>query len=59
LSHELLRFRLPRPSVNRGKKLWLDAGYRGKDNDKDWVQNALGWSVEIVERPRKPALMRL
>ncbi len=36
--------------------LWPDAGYRGLD--KDWVQKALGGSVELVERPRKPALMR-
>jgi putative transposase len=31
--------------------LWLDAGYKGKD----WVEKMLGWSVELVERPRKPA----
>ncbi|MDQ5828090.1 MAG: IS5 family transposase [Chloroflexota bacterium] len=35
--------------------LWLDAGYRGEDKGKDWVEKALGWSVELVERPRKPA----
>jgi putative transposase len=35
--------------------LWLDAGYRGEDKGRDWVQKALGWSVELVERPRKPA----
>jgi putative transposase len=35
--------------------LWLDAGYRGKDKGKDWVEKTLGWSVELVERPRKPA----
>jgi hypothetical protein len=35
--------------------LWLEAGYRAGDKGKDWVQNALGWSVELVERPRKPA----
>jgi hypothetical protein len=34
--------------VNKGKKLWLDAGYQ--EEDKDWVQKALGWSVELVER---------
>jgi putative transposase len=37
------------------KHLWLDAGYRGEDKGKDWVEKALGWSVELVERPRKPA----
>jgi putative transposase len=41
--------------VWRLKHLWLDAGYRGEDKGKGWVEKALGWSVEIVERPRKPA----
>ena len=35
--------------------LWLDAGYRGENKGKDWVEKALGWSVELVERPRKAA----
>jgi putative transposase len=36
--------------------LWLDAGYRGEDKGADWVhKKTLGWSVELVERPRKPA----
>ena len=35
--------------------LWLDAGYRGEDKGKDWVQKTLGWSVDLVERPRKLA----
>jgi putative transposase len=35
--------------------LWLDAGYRGEDKGKDWVEKTLGWSVELVERRRKPA----
>ena len=33
----------------------MDAGYRGEDKGKDWVQKTLEWSVELVERPRKPA----
>jgi putative transposase len=37
----------------RLKHLWVDAGYRGEDKGKDWVQNTLGWSVDLVERPRK------
>jgi putative transposase len=37
------------------KHLWLDSAYRGEDKGKDWVHKALGWSVELVERPRKPA----
>ena len=35
--------------------LWLDAGYRGEDKGKDWVEKTLGWSVDLVERPKKPA----
>ena len=34
--------------------LWLDAGYKGKEKGIGWVEKALGWSVELVERPRKP-----
>ena len=33
----------------------VDAGYRGENKGKDWVEKKLGWSVELVERPRKPA----
>ena len=39
----------------RLKHLWLDAGYRGEDKGKDWVEKTLGWSAELIERPRKPA----
>ncbi len=35
--------------------LWLDAGYRREGKGKEWVENALGWSVDLVERPKKPA----
>jgi putative transposase len=34
--------------------LWLDAGYNGKGKGKDWVEKALGWTVEVVQRPQKP-----
>jgi transposase len=34
--------------------LWLDASYRGEDKGADWVEKTLGWSVDLVERPRKP-----
>jgi putative transposase len=39
----------------RLSQLWLDAGYRGEDKGKDWVQKTLGWSVDLVERPRQAA----
>ena len=35
--------------------LWLDAGYRGEERGKGWVEKVLGWTVDLVERPRKPA----
>ena len=40
---------------SRLKHLWLDAGYRGEDKGKDWVEKTLGWSVDLVVRERKPA----
>ena len=35
------------------KKLWLDAGYDGKEKGADWVRQVLGWNAEIVKRPRR------
>jgi putative transposase len=35
--------------------LWLDAGYRVEDKGAAWVRKTLGWSAELIERPRKPA----
>jgi putative transposase len=39
----------------RLRHLWLDGGYRGEDKGKDWVEKTLGWNVDLVERPKKPA----
>jgi putative transposase len=39
----------------RLRHLRLDAGYRGEGKGADWVQKTLGWSVNVVERPKKPA----
>ena len=33
----------------RLKKLWADAGYRGRF--EDWVRERTGWTVEIVNKP--------
>lgn len=41
----------------RLKCLWLDAGYKGKG--KEWVEKALGWSVEVVQHPPKIALQEM
>ncbi len=34
------------------RHLWLDAGYQGRG--KDWAENVLGLSVEVVHRTPKP-----
>jgi putative transposase len=41
---------------SRLSHLWLDAGgYRGEGNGGEWVKKKLGWTVDLVERPRKLA----
>jgi len=40
--------------LTRLSHLWLDAGFTGQDKGAGWVERALGWSVELVERPKKP-----
>ena len=39
----------------RLRHLWLEAGYQGEDKGADWVEKDLGWSVDLVQRSRKPA----
>src|ERR671916_502309 len=39
---------------SRVRHLWVDAGYRGENKGKDWVEKKLGWSGELGERPPKP-----
>jgi hypothetical protein len=36
----------------RLKHLWLDAGYRGEDKGKGWVEKALDWSVDPSSNER-------
>jgi hypothetical protein len=37
----------------------MDGGYNGEDKKgADWVENKLGWTVEIVTRPRARLLRR-
>jgi putative transposase len=38
--------------LSRLSHLWLDAAYRGEEEGKGWVEKVLGWTVELVERPR-------
>jgi putative transposase len=57
MDHEGIKTLLHRAKERfpRLSHLWLDAGYRGQDKGKDWVEKTLGWSVDLVERPKKPA----
>ena len=41
-----------REELSRLKHLWLDAGYEG--SGKRWAEEALGLSVQVVRRPRRP-----
>jgi putative transposase len=40
---------------SRLSHLWLDSAYRGEYKARDWVEKTLGWTVELVQRPPKPA----
>jgi putative transposase len=47
-----------RPSIReqfpRLTHLWLDGGYNGAGRGKSWVEQARGWTVDIVQHPRRP-----
>lgn len=34
--------------------VWLDGAYKGKDKGKDWIEQQLGWTAQIVQHPPKP-----
>jgi putative transposase len=36
----------------RLQHVWVDQGYTG--TGKAWIEHELGWSVEVVQHPRKP-----
>ena len=40
----------------RLQHLWVDAGYQGKEWVA-WIEAALGWTVEIVRKPRRSRLV--
>jgi putative transposase len=35
----------------RLRHLWLDAAYNGKGKGKDWIEQTLGWTAQIVQHP--------
>ena len=55
MDHEAIKTLLRQADTQfpRLRHLWLDGGYRGEDKGRDWVEKVLGWSVDLLERPRK------
>jgi putative transposase len=45
---EPVRARLPRM-----RHLWLDSGYNGRGKGSDWVETAVGWTVEVLRAPHR------
>ena len=39
----------------RLRHVWLDAGYNGRGKGKDWIEQTLGWSAQIVQHRRRPS----
>lgn len=37
-----------RTAFPRLRHVWLDAGYNGRGKGKDWIEQTLGWSAEVV-----------
>ena len=44
-----------RTQFPRLRHVWLDAGYNGKGKGKDWIEQVLGWSAQIVAHRRRPS----
>jgi transposase len=42
----------------RLSRLWLDAGYRGEEKGRGWVEKTLGWSVDTSSNVRANQLQR-
>jgi len=43
-----------REQFPRLSQVWLDGGYNGKDQGKHWIEQQLGWTAQIVQRPPQP-----
>jgi putative transposase len=39
----------------RLRHVWLDAGYNGRGKGKDWIEQTVGWSAQIVQHRRRPS----
>jgi putative transposase len=40
-----------RSQFPRRRHVWLDAAYNGKGKGKDWIEQTLGWTAQIVQHP--------
>jgi putative transposase len=40
--------------LSRLSHVWLDAGYNGKNKGKQWIEQELGWTAQVVQHPPKP-----
>jgi putative transposase len=45
-----IRTRFPRM-----RPVWLDSGSNGKGKGKEWIEQTLGWSAQIVAHRRRPS----
>jgi putative transposase len=39
----------------RLRHVWLDSSYNGRGQGKDWIEQTVGWSAEIVAHRRRPS----
>jgi putative transposase len=37
--------------------VWLDAAYNGKDKGRDWIEQHLGWTTQVVKSPPRRVLV--
>jgi transposase len=37
--------------------VWLDAGYNGTGNGKDWIEKTLGWTTTTVRPPARRVIV--
>ena len=47
---ETIRAQFPRLAP-----VWRAAGYNGRGKGKDWIEQTLRWSAQIVAHPRRPS----
>jgi putative transposase len=41
----------------RLRHLWLDAGYKGKEKGKAWIEKHVGWTTHVVKPPSRWVLV--